>query len=111
MGIGPNGEKRGQVLVIRRELFNTYQTICQAAGLKLAGVTPRPYGMAACLRRLIGTSVLMPPPEPADSAIALVTVGERWAEFCIVKGGTLLQTRSLVVGPGLAGEGRRNRAG
>src|SRR5207253_8371240 len=29
MGIGPNGEKRGQVLVIRRELFNTYQTICQ----------------------------------------------------------------------------------
>jgi len=110
LGAAPSGEKRAQVLVVRRELFNTYQTICQAAGLKLAGLTPRPFGMAACLRRLLGTSVLMPPPEPADSAIALVTVGEHWAEFCIVKGDTVLQARSLVIGAGLAGEVRRNLA-
>jgi len=110
LGTTSTGDMLAQVLVVRSELFNSYQTICQAAGLKLAGVTPRPYGMAACLRRLIGSSVLMPPPEPPDSAVALVTVGERWAEFCIVKGDTVLQARSLVVGPGLAGEVRRNLA-
>ncbi|MBI1917876.1 MAG: hypothetical protein HYS12_24540 [Planctomycetes bacterium] len=110
LGTAPTGEKRAQVLVVRRELLSAYQTLCQAAGLRLTGVTPRPYGMAGCLRRLIGSSVLMPPPEPPDSAVALVTVGERWAEFCIVKGDMVLQARSLVVGPGVAGEVRRNLA-
>ncbi len=110
LGTTPTGEKRAQVLVIRRELLNTYQAICTAAGLKLAGLTPRPFGIAACLRRLVGSTVLMPPPDPADAAVAVVTVGERWAEFCIVKAGALLQTRTLTLGPGLAGEVKRNIA-
>ena len=110
LGLGSGGEKRAQVLIVRRELVNAYQAVCQAAGLKLAGLTPRPFGSAACLRRLLGTSVLAPLPEPADAAVALVTVGERWAEFCIVRGGNLLQARTLTLGPGLAGEIRRNLA-
>lgn len=109
LGATPSGEKRAQVLIVRRELLNTYQTLCQAAGLRLAGLTPRPYGSAACLQKLLAGGVLTPP-EPAEAAVALVTVGERWAEFCIVKNGVLLQARALTLGPGLAGEIRRNLA-
>jgi hypothetical protein len=104
------GGKRAQVLVIRKELFQTYQTLCNAAGLRLAGLTPRPHGMAACLRKLIGNTPTVPAPEPADAAVALVTVGEKWAEFCILRGDCVLQARSLNIGPGLAGEIRRNIA-
>ncbi len=102
------GERRAQIFVVRRELVTAYQTLCQAAGLKLAGLAPRPHGMAACLRSLIGMTPLVPNPEPADAAVALVTVGEKWAEFAILKGNALLQTRTLTVGAGLAGEIRRN---
>src|SRR5439155_25319529 len=105
---GAEGERKAQVFVVRRDLVAAYQTLCQTAGLKLTGLTPRPHGMAACLRSLLGTSVLVPNPEPADAAVALVTVGEKWAEFAIIKGNALLQTRTLTVGPGLAGEIRRN---
>jgi Tfp pilus assembly PilM family ATPase len=109
LGASASGEKRAQVLIVRRELLNTYQTLCQAAGLRLAGLTPRPFGSAACLQKLLAGGGLTPP-EPADAAVALVTVGERWAEFCIVKDGQLLQARALTLGPGLAGEIRRNLA-
>ena len=104
------GERRAQVHVARREIVRAYKELCQAAGLKLAGLTPRAHGMAACLRALMGTSVLVPAPEPKDAAAAIVTVGEKWAEFAILQGDTLLQTRTLTVGPGLAGEIRRNLA-
>ena len=109
LGSLPSGEKRAQVLIVRRELLTTYQTLCQAAGLRLAGLAPRPFGSAAGLKALLAGTTLTPP-EPADAAVALVTVGERWAEFCIVRNGTLLQARTLTLGPGLAGEIRRNLA-
>jgi hypothetical protein len=107
LGSGSDGQMKAQVVVVRRELVHAYQTLCQAAGLKLAGLVPRPYGTAACLRKLLGTA-LVPAPEPPDAAVALVIVGERWAEFCVVRGGVLLQARALTLGPGLAGEIRRN---
>ena len=104
------GDRRALVHIARREIVKAYQELCQAAGLKLAGLAPRAQGMAGCLRTLMGTSVLVPPPEPRDAATAIVTVGEKWAEFAILKGDAILQTRPLTVGPGLAGEIRRNLA-
>jgi Tfp pilus assembly PilM family ATPase len=107
----PNGagsEQQALALVIRRELLNTYETLCRAAGLKLVALTPRPFGALACWKQVAGTSVLTPAPEPPDAAVALLTVAERGAELCVVRGDKLLQARSLAVGNALAGEVRRS---
>jgi Tfp pilus assembly PilM family ATPase len=106
----PDAERRAQVMIVRREMVNTYKIICESAGLRLVGLAPRSYGSAACLKRLLGSSVLVPVPNPPDAAVALVTVGEKWAEFCILRGEMLLQARTLTLGPGLPSEIRRNIA-
>jgi Tfp pilus assembly PilM family ATPase len=114
-GPGSNGERRALALIVRRELLQMYQSLCRAAGLKLAGITPRPFGIAAAVQRTAGalplTDPLAPTPFPqGDAAVAVLTVTAGWAEFCVVQGGGLMFTRSLAPGAGLVGEIRRNLA-
>src|SRR5947209_8249801 len=97
---GPSGEQHALALVMRRELLATYETLCRAAGLKLLALTPRPFGMLACWKHVVGLGA--PAPERTDVAVALLTVEERGAEFSIVHGGKLLLARSLAAGPTLA---------
>ncbi len=109
-GQEPTGERKASVLVVRRDVLQIYQAICQAAGLKLMGLTPRLIGISHCLRKVIGTTVVTPPPEPPDGTIAFVVVGEKTAEFCVLRGSAILLTRSLPATSNLAGDIRRNLA-
>lgn len=106
----PGGEQKASSLVIRKELLDTYREICEAAGLKLIGLSPRVFGVASCLRKVMGTTVITPQPEPAEGVIAIVNIGEKLAEISILKGSSFLLMRSLPNGPGLLGEIRRNLA-
>ncbi len=100
-------EQQALAVIVRREILTTYQNLCQSAGLKLAALTPRSFGVAASLRKSVA-GVLAG--EDAENAVAVVVVGERWAEFSVLRGQKLLLARSLAVGSTLAGEVRRNLA-
>jgi Tfp pilus assembly PilM family ATPase len=103
------GERRVLALVLRRELISTYQTLCRSAGLKLAGLCPRPFGSLASLSHALSVQAVSPP-EPANGAAGMLTVGKPWAEFCILRDGELLFARSLAAGPTLARDIHRNLA-
>jgi hypothetical protein len=105
-----SGERRATAFVARRAQIEAYQSLCKAAGLKLIGIAPRAFGMAACVHRLAGTSVLTPAVEPPDAAVAVLTVADHWAEFAVSRAGRVLFARALAVGEGMAGEIRRNLA-
>jgi Tfp pilus assembly PilM family ATPase len=102
-----NGQKRALVVIGRKDLIGAYQTIAKTAGLKLQAITPRSFGLVACLNRLAGTSVLTPA-YSADEAAAVVSVSENWAEFCIMQNDSLVFSRFYSTSDALAGEIRRN---
>jgi Tfp pilus assembly PilM family ATPase len=107
---GGDGEKQAAALVIRRELLNTYETLCQTAGLKLTALTPASFGMLACWKQVVRTARQAPAPVDAAAAAAILTVEEHAAEFCIVHGDQLLLSRSLAAGTTLPAEVRRTLA-
>lgn len=99
---GAATDRRALAVVLRRELLNAYQTLCKAAGLKLAGACPRPFGAIWCAKS-----------SGAHDTVAVLTATDQWAEFCVAKGDTLLLARSLTIPLGsdaLLGEIRRNLA-
>jgi Tfp pilus assembly PilM family ATPase len=106
----PEGEQRAMALVIRKEVLQTYRTLCEAAGLKLVAITPRLVGTAACLHHVMGTTPATPAPEPPDGAVCVVVLGEKQAELSILQGRVPFLTRALPNASNLAAEIRRNLA-
>jgi len=105
-----NGERRALSLVVRKATIQALGTVARVAGLRLASVSARPYGAAACYKHLAGTTPQVPAPPSPDAVVAVLTVTQHWAEFSVVRGQNLLFARPMVAGEGLLGEVRRNLA-
>ena len=57
----PDGQVRVVTVSVRKDLVAAYRTLCQAAGLKLAGITPRAMGTLAALDRAIDAGAVTAP--------------------------------------------------
>lgn len=88
------GERRSMAVVVRKELFAAIQALCQAAGLKLAGVTPRPYALAAGVVRAFASGTA-PPPDSRDEAVAVLALGPGGGEFAVVRKGEVTFTLAI----------------
>lgn len=100
-------DRRVLAVVLRKETLETYQRLCAAAGLKLAGVTPRPFGLAVNLQRVAG-AMNDTITATGENAVAMVLIAGRWGEFSVFRGDVPVLTRSINVGGNLASELRRN---
>jgi hypothetical protein len=80
------GERRSMAVAIRKDLLGAIQALCTAANLKLAAITPRPYGIAAGVMRAIATGAA-PRPEEKANPIAVLTLSPGGGEFTVVRPG------------------------
>ncbi len=88
------GERRAMAVIVRRDLFAAVRTMCEAAGLKLAGVVPRPYALAAGLTRAVATETV-PPPVDKSAAVAVLALGPGGGEFAVVRRGEVVYTLAV----------------
>ncbi len=109
-----DGQRRALAFAIRKDVLAPLRTLCQSAGLKLAGVTPRPFGIAASLMRAVKDGAVTAP-ESLNAPIAILVRGDKWGELVILRDGQVAFTRSLTgmalnAEAAMLGEIRRNLA-
>lgn len=107
-------DKRAAVVFVRKELFNAARTMCESAGLKLAGFTPRSYATAASVRRAVAAGAVTPP-ENASAPIGVLSLWDGGGEFVVYHGEHLVFSRSvsamaLQSESALVGEAKRSLA-
>jgi Tfp pilus assembly PilM family ATPase len=89
-----DGQRRVAIVSVKREIIETLKAACQAAGLKLAGVTPRPLSVYSALQLAIQTGEVTAPPGRHPS-IAILTRGEKWGELVIARDDQVIFSRAL----------------
>ena len=110
----PDGQRRALAFAIRKDVLGPIRALAAAAGLKLIGVTPRPFGIAASLMRAVKDGAVTPP-ESLTAPIAILVRGDKWGELVIIRGGHVAFSRSLTAmalnaEAAMLGEIRRNLA-
>lgn len=82
------GEQRALTVVVRKEVLTAIKKLCQGAGLKLEGVSARPFGVAATLAQV-------DPTPNASECIAGLVRSNGACELVLARGRELLFSRSL----------------
>ncbi len=107
-------DKRATAVFVKRDLYNAARTMCELAGLKLAGFTPRPYATAAAVRRAIAAGTVTPPENPT-APVGVLSLWDGGGEFVVYHGEHMVFSRSvsgmaLQSETGLIGEAKRGLA-
>lgn len=85
---------RATVVFVNKQVYADLVTMCEAAGLKLAAVTPRPFAAAAAYRRAVASAAAHPP-DDAAAPVAVLSLTDRGGEFTVVHGTQVPFTRSV----------------
>lgn len=95
-GETPDGGRKSMAVFIRKDYLQAAKDFCNAAGIKLVAVTPRPYAAVSSLRAAFkaGTE----PPETPSDAVGMVYLAGQGAEFAVLRGEELLFSRSIPAG-------------
>jgi hypothetical protein len=88
------GERRATAVFVRKELVTAARMLCEAAGLTLKAVTPRPFALAASLRHAFSTGAA-PAPDDPTATLAVVTVWDGGGEFAVVRGSDITFARTI----------------
>jgi hypothetical protein len=113
VGLQPDGSRKSLAAFVKKDVVATAKALCEAAGLKLAAITPRAFAAAAGLRAAFAAGT-EPPDTPTD-AVALIYPTAAAAEFAVVRGDELLFSRpipaaALATESAYLAEARRNLA-
>ena len=93
-GGAPDGDRKALAVFARKDVLTAARLFCEAAGLKLAALTPRPFALAAVVRYAVKAGSVPAPADPAD-AVAVVSLWDRGGEFAVVRGPDVLFARSV----------------
>jgi hypothetical protein len=88
------GERQALAVFVRKQAVQAARQFCEAAGLRLAAVTPRPFAALAAARHAFATGAA-PAPDDPSAAIAVVTLWDRGGEFTVARGGELTFSRPI----------------
>lgn len=107
-------ERQALAVFVRKQAVQAARQFCEAAGLRLAALTPRPFAAVAAARHAFATGAAPPPDDPAGP-VAVVTLGDRGGEFSVGRGSDLsfsrtIPTHALTGEPALVAELKRNLA-
>lgn len=105
---------RATVVFVNKQVYADLHALCDAAGLKLAAVTPRSFAVAAAYRRAVATAAAHPPEDTA-APVAVLSLTDRGGEFTVIHGTQVPFTRSITAAAvsgeaALVGEVKRNLA-
>ncbi len=93
---------RVQVVIVRKAIVSAINALCQAAGLKLQAIVPRPFALAGLFDRKSHPATI-----PLTRGL-LVPTGDDEVEFCVYSADRLVWARTLSAGPELASEVQKN---
>jgi hypothetical protein len=88
-------ERKATVVFVRKDLYNAAKEFCEEAGLKLAGVMPRPFAAVAAAREAVAASIVPPIDDIQHGSVAILSIWDGGGEFVVTHHDRLAFSRTV----------------